>query len=117
MNSSRARLSCRKVTTPNPIVVTARIAVKTVSHQPVRVRRDDCERANPLPRGGLLPVLPQSCDAEGTAILHGDRERLLRLLPLDRLPLEEAVHRNNAAMLTIGIPERRQIAHGLALGI
>ena len=51
------------------------------------------------------------------AVLHGDCIRLLRFLALDRLPLEEAINRNDAAAPAIGIPEGGQIAHGLAFGI
>jgi hypothetical protein len=42
---------------------------------------------------------------------------LLRLLALDRLPFEEPVDRHDAAALGIGIPERGQIPHRLALGV
>ena len=41
------------------------------------------------------------------AVLHGDGKRLLCFLPFDGLPLEETVHRHDAAALAISIPERR----------
>ena len=59
-----------------------------------------------------MPAMPN-----GVAVLHGDGVGLLRLLPLDGLPLEEAVHRHDAAPLAVGVPEGRQVAHGLALGV
>src|SRR6266516_5228487 len=42
---------------------------------------------------GVFPVLPQPGNAERRAVLHGDREWLFCLLPLDCLPLEEAIGR------------------------
>src|SRR5262249_35032092 len=39
------------------------------------------------------------------------------LLALDRLPFEEPVHRHDAATHSIGIAERGQIPHALALGV
>jgi hypothetical protein len=51
------------------------------------------------------------------AVLHGDGIRLLSFLPLDRFPLEKAVHRHDAAALPVRIPECRQIAYRLAFGI
>src|SRR5262249_22040171 len=61
--------------------------------------------------------LPNSRKPERRAVLHGDRVRLLRLLTLDRLPFEEPVHRHDAAAHSIGIAERGQIPHALALGV
>ena len=54
---------------------------------------------------------------ERGASLHGDRVGLLRLLALDRLPLEKAVDRHDAAALAVGLAEGRQVARRLALGV
>jgi hypothetical protein len=83
----------------------------------IGVGTDDGERANPLAGSRLLPVLPDACETERRAILHGDGIGLLRPLAPDGLPLEEAVHRHDAAALAVGIPERRELPHGLALGV
>src|SRR5262249_43685445 len=64
-----------------------------------------------------FPVLPNPGKPERRAVLHGDRVGLLRLLALDRLPFEEPVHRHDAATHSIGIAERGQIPHALALGV
>ena len=69
------------------------------------------------PGSRFFPIFPQPAKAEGTAVLHGDGIGLLGFLPLDRLPLEEAIDRNDAAAPAIGIPEGGQIAHGLAFSI
>src|ERR1035441_7298782 len=60
---------------------------------------------NPLARSRFFPVLPEPANAERPAVLHGDGIGLLSFLPLDRLPFEEAVDRNNTAPPAIGIPE------------
>ena len=73
--------------------------------------------ANPPAGGWILPILPQSAEPEGAAVLHGYGKGLLGLLALDRLPLEEAVHRDDAASPPIGVTEARQRAHRLTLGI
>jgi len=65
----------------------------------------------------LAVVLPQPGNAGRRAVLHGDREWLLCLLPLDCLPLEEAINREDAAPSRVGIPEQRQPRDGLSLGI
>jgi hypothetical protein len=44
------------------------------------------------------------------------RSRVGLLRPL-ALPLEEAVHRHDAAALAVGIPKGRQVPDGLALGV
>jgi hypothetical protein len=54
---------------------------------------------NPFARRRFLPVLPNARESERRAVRHGDRVGLLRLLPLDRLPSEETVHRHDAAAL------------------
>jgi len=53
-------------------------AVVDVGNEVVCVGRDDRERADPLARGGMLPVLPDAGDAERTAVFRGDRVGLLR---------------------------------------
>jgi hypothetical protein len=50
-------------------------------------------------------------------VLHGDRIGLLGLLSLDRLPLVEAVDRQNAAAPAIRVPKHRQPVHRLAFGV
>src|SRR5271166_1784245 len=72
---------------------------------------------NPLAGSRLFPVLPNAGDPERRAILHGDGVGLLRPLSLDRLPLEKAIHRHNAAPVTVGVPECRQLVHGLAFRV
>ncbi len=74
-----------------------RHAVVDFGHQLVGMRRDDGEREDPFARGRVLPVLPQTAKAKGRAVLHGDGIRLLGLLPLDRLPFEEAIDRDDEA--------------------
>jgi hypothetical protein len=64
-------------------------------HQLVGFRCDDCEGANPLARGEVFPVLPDTADTKRVAILHGDGVGLFGLLALDGLPFEEAVNRND----------------------
>ena len=39
----------------------------------------------------VFPIFPQSAEAKGTAVLHGDGVGLLGFLALDRLPLKEAI--------------------------
>src|SRR5262249_13631704 len=63
------------------------------------------------------PVLPNAADAERFTGLHRNGIRLLGLLSLNRLPLEKAVHRHDAAPLAVGVPERREPVNGLALGV
>jgi SOS response associated peptidase (SRAP) len=55
--------------------------------------------------------------AERLAVFHRDGVGLLRLLPLDRLPLEEPVYWDNAPAQQVRIPERGQRPNRLALGI
>src|SRR5262249_680797 len=88
-----------------------------VGNQLIGIGGNDCKRPNPFARSRLLPVLPDAGDAEWRAILHSDRIRLLRRLTLDSLPLEETVHRHNAAALAVRIAERGQIPHGFELGV
>src|SRR5262245_60294850 len=73
--------------------------------------------SNPLTRAGLFPVLPDAADAERRAVFHGDGIGLLRPLALYYLPLKETVNWNDAAARLAGVPERRQVAHGLAPGV
>src|SRR6516225_11461802 len=91
--------------------------VMNVGHQLIGIGGDNCKSPNPFARSRLLPVLPDAGDAERRAVLHSDREGLLCLLTLDRLPLKETVHRHNAAALAVRIAERGQIPHGLELGV
>jgi hypothetical protein len=62
-------------------------------HERVGIGGDHRER----PDSGVLPVLPNTSNAKRRAVFHGDRVGLLRLLPLDRLPLEEAIYRDDTA--------------------
>ena len=89
-------------------------------HRPFRWRRwwrdrEACESHSS--DFGSFQFLPQSAKAEWAAVLHGNGIRLLGPLTLDRLPLEEAVHRNDAAPLPVSIPKGRQSLHRLAVGV
>src|SRR5215813_5310075 len=108
------------LTQPTSIVTgrqNERHPVVNLGHELVGVGGDDGERPNPFARSRLFPVLPNPGKPERRAVLHGDRVGLLRLLALDRLPFEEPVHRHDAATHSIGIAERGQIPHALALGV
>ena len=85
----------------------------TPPHKPIGT-----QRKIPLIKGhrGHL-VSDRTCAALRNHKSLRDGKRLLSLLPLDRLPLEEAVDRDDTASPAIGIPEGRQIAHGLALSV
>ena len=50
-------------------------------------------------------------------MFHGNGIGLLCLVPLDRLPLEEAINRHDASALAIGFVEGRQLPHRLALSV
>src|SRR4051794_19831514 len=78
-----------------------------VRDERISVRRDDCERACPLARSWVFPVLPNAAEAKRPTILHGDCVGLFGFLPLDCQPFEEPVHRNDAASRTVSISERR----------
>jgi hypothetical protein len=88
-----------------------------VGHQLVGVGGDHGERPDRIARRRLLPVLPKTRDAERRTVLHGDGIGLLGPLSLDRIPLEKAIHRDDTTAHAVGVAERRQITHGLALGI
>src|SRR5262249_1431497 len=92
-----------------------RHAVMDVGHQLVGIGGDDSERPNPFARSGLFPVLPNAGDPEWRAVFHCDGVGLLRLLPFDRFPFKETVHRHDAAALAVRIAKRRQIPHSLVL--
>jgi hypothetical protein len=94
-----------------------RHAVMDFGHQFVGICRDHRESANPFAGGRFFPVLPKSANAERPAIFHGDGIGLLGFLPLDRLPLEEAVDRDDTAPPAIGISEGRETMYGLAFGV
>ena len=83
----------------------------------VGVRGDHRERANPLARRWVFPVLPDAADAERLAVLHGDGKWLLGLLAFDRLPLVKSVDRQDAVPPAVGFAEHRQLVDGLALGV
>src|SRR5262245_52758736 len=83
----------------------------------IGVGGDDCERANPLTRPRLFPVLPNASDAKRRTVLHGDSVRLLGPLSLDGLPFEKPVHRKDATSFSIGVPKRRQPRDCLGLSI
>src|SRR6516225_5355645 len=88
-----------------------------LAHELVGVRGDDCKRPNPVARSRFFPFLPNAGKAEGCAVLHGDGARLLRLAAFDRLPFEKTVDWHDAAAPAVGLAERRQIPHGLALRV
>src|SRR6516165_7856475 len=88
-----------------------------VSNQLIGIGGDNCKSPDPFVRSRLLPVLPNSGDAERRAVLHSDSVWLLCPLALDRFPLEEAVHRHDAAAPAVGIPKRRQVMHSLIFGV
>ena len=90
-------------------------------HQLVGVGRYDREGPDPLTGGGVLPVLPYARDAEWRAVLQCDGIGLLRPPPLDRLPLVEAVHRQDATTHAIGVAEKvgrsRTVSHLALIGL
>src|SRR5207247_6999792 len=94
-----------------------RHAVMYLADQFIGGNRDDRERPDPFVPDRGLPVLPQPGDAERRAVLHRNGEGLLSLLPLDRLPLEEAVDRQDAPPPSVCISERRQRRNRLGLGV
>jgi hypothetical protein len=133
---SRASISARSASAPTEMVAIIRAdqaphsasncshrsqdqrhPVVNFGHKLIGVGGDDSERADPLARIRIPPVLPQSANAERLAILHGDRVGLLRLLALDRLPFIEAVHRENAAAPAIRLPKHWQPVRRLAFGV
>ena len=99
------------VTKPACVVVRCedqRHPVVNICHKGMSVGRDDGKGPDPLVTRRLLLVLPDARDAERLAIRHGNGVGLLRLLTLDRFPLEEPVHRYDAPAQPIRIPERWQ---------
>src|SRR5204862_5990983 len=88
-----------------------------VGHELVGIGCDDRKSAGPFTGSWVLPILPDTGNAERCAIFHGDCVRLLCFLALDRLPLEEAVDRHDAAAPAVGIAKARQVPHGLAFGV
>jgi hypothetical protein len=99
------------------LIALQRHSIVNFGHQFVGVRRDDREGAHPFAGGRVLPILPNSSDAERAPILHGNGIGLFGLLALDCFPLEEAIDGENAPPLTIGVTEGRQTVHGLAFGV
>jgi len=89
-----------------------RHAIMYFGYHLVCVGGDDREGANPLAGVRILPILPQSTDAEWAGVLHGYGIRLLGI-SFDRFPLEKAVNRQNTTASAIGIVEHRQLVHGL----
>ena len=64
--------------------------------------------ANPSsPEVGSFQFSQIPARPNGEPVLHGDGIRLLRSLPLDGLPLKEAVHRHDAATTAVRIAEAR----------
>src|SRR4051794_2976995 len=88
-----------------------------VSHHLVGIGRDHRERSDPLTGCRLSPVFPDAGYSEWTAVLHGDRVRLLRLLSLNSLPLKKAIHRHDTTSPPVGIAERRPLPYRLTLGV
>jgi hypothetical protein len=86
-------------------------------NESVGIGGDDRKGTNPFTRRRLLPIPPNARNPKRRAVFHGDGVGLLRLLPFDRFPLEESVHRHDASTSAVGLAERRQIAHRLALGV
>jgi hypothetical protein len=74
-----------------------RLVITRPFQQRIGIGRDDRDRANPLTRSGVFPILPHPAETERLAILHGDGIGLLALLAPHRAPLVEAVHRQDAA--------------------
>src|SRR5215207_3610485 len=71
--------------------------------------------AGPLAGSWVLPVFPDAGDAEGRAILHRDRIRLLSTARSP--PFEEAVNRQDATAPCIGIAKSRQARDRFRLGV
>src|SRR3954452_7471607 len=88
-----------------------------VIDQLISVGRDNCERACPLARSWVFPILPNAAKAKRPTILHGNCVGLFAFLPLDCQPFEQPVHRNDAASRPVGVAERRQAVYGLAFGV
>jgi hypothetical protein len=88
-----------------------------LGHQLVRVGCDNRERPGPLTGCRVLPILPQARNPQRRAVLHCSGIGLLRAPRLDRFPLVEAVHRQDASAQAVRIPECRQRAHRLTLGV
>src|SRR3954451_9405811 len=86
-------------------------------HKLVRSRSDHGEGPHPSARARVFPVLPKPSEAKWRAVLHPDRERLLHLLPEDRLPLKKGVDGQDAAALRVGVPKHRQLVDGLRLSV
>ena len=88
----------------------------TPPHKPIGT-----QRKVPLIKGhrGHL-VSDRTCAALRNHEFLRDGKRLLSLLPLDRLPLEEAVDRDDTASPAIGIPEGgrlRTVSHLALIGL
>jgi hypothetical protein len=92
-------------------------AVMNGGHELVGLRSDNGKGPNPSAGSRFFPILPDPGYPEWTAFCHGNRIWLLRLLRLDGLPLEKAVHRNDAPSSPVRISERRPLAHGLTFGV
>ena len=74
-------------------------------NQFVGVSRDHDECAYPFAKCRVLPVLPQTADAEGHAVVQGEGIGLLCPLAPDRFPFKEAVERQNATTAAMVTPE------------
>jgi hypothetical protein len=67
----------------------------------------DRERADPLPGRRVFPIFPDPGDAEGIAVPPGDGVPLTAVVLL-----KEAVHRNDAAPLSVGVAELLVLGDG-----
>src|SRR5436190_2139145 len=85
-----------------------------VRDQLISLRSDNCERAYPLARSWVFPVLPNAAETKRATILHCDCVGLFGFLPLNPQPFEEPVHRNDAASRPVSIAERWQGVYSLA---
>jgi hypothetical protein len=93
-----------------------RHAIMDFGYHLICVGRNNREGSYPFTRSRMVPILPQSANAERIAVTHSDGVRFLGFA-LDGLPLEEAVNRHNAAASPIGISEHRQLADRFAFRV
>src|SRR3981081_769340 len=81
----------------------------------IRLACDNRASAQPLPRFGIFPVLPEPGKGERASVFHGDRERQLRFSCF--APFVESVRRNQAAPLCESVTERGGLIDGLSSGV
>src|SRR5689334_11919789 len=76
---------------------------------------DDSKGANPFPSIRMPPVLPDARQGERLTAFLPDGIRSLGLHTFNRLPLEEAIHRDKASASFVGVAEGRKRGDGFCL--